>query len=590
MNFLKNVLATFVGIILFCMMSFFLLIIIGVMASAGASSKGKSVKNNSIIKLDLEKVTEDYGGSIYIEDFDYKETNHSGLINVLQAIDYAKTDTRIKGISIENNLSFLGLTQRKSLIEKLDEFKKTGKFVVAYADYFSQSEYFLASVADTIYMNPMGSVDFKGLASEILYMKDLQEKSGIEMEVIRHGKYKSAVEPFLQQTMSDENREQMTVLLHSIWDSFVEVVAENRQVPIATLNEIASNLDGRNAELALEHKLIDKIAYLDEYQNGIKNALDLKLDDKINEVEILDYVKEVGLKRTKVGSKDQIALIFAQGEIRGGEGSVNIIGEGSINRALKAARSNDNIKAVVLRVNSPGGSALTSDIIWREIELTKKTKPVIVSMGDVAASGGYYIACNADRIFAESGTITGSIGVFGMVPNFEKVATKFGVNSQQVKTHENADGYSPFKKMSPKYRAVLTENIEIIYNTFLSRVADGRGMTIAQVDSVAQGRVWTGTMAKDLGLIDELGSLDDAIEYAANLVESTDYNISLYPQYKINFEDLLRKFLGFSISNVKEEIIREEIGIENYKLLQRMNYLKQAEGVQAILPYHLDIK
>lgn len=590
MNFLKNVLATFVGIILFCMMSFFLLIIIGVMASAGASSKGKSVKNNSIIKLDLEKVTEDYGGSIYIEDFDYKETNHSGLINVLQAIDYAKTDTRIKGISIENNLSFLGLTQRKSLIEKLDEFKKTGKFVVAYADYFSQSEYFLASVADTIYMNPMGSVDFKGLASEILYMKDLQEKSGIEMEVIRHGKYKSAVEPFLQQTMSDENREQMTVLLHSIWDSFVEVVAENRQVPIATLNEIASNLDGRNAELALEHKLIDKIAYLDEYQNGIKNALDLKLDDKINEVEILDYVKEVGLKRTKVGSKDQIALIFAQGEIRGGEGSVNIIGQGSINRALKAARSNDNIKAVVLRVNSPGGSALTSDIIWREIELTKKTKPVIVSMGDVAASGGYYIACNADRIFAESGTITGSIGVFGMVPNFEKVATKFGVNSQQVKTHENADGYSPFKKMSPKYRAVLTENIEIIYNTFLSRVADGRGMTIAQVDSVAQGRVWTGTMAKDLGLIDELGSLDDAIEYAANLVESTDYNISLYPQYKINFEDLLRKFLGFSISNVKEEIIREEIGIENYKLLQRMNYLKQAEGVQAILPYHLDIK
>lgn len=590
MNFLKNVLATFVGIILFCMMSFFLLIIIGVMASAGASSKGKSVKNNSIIKLDLEKVTEDYGGSIYIEDFDYKETNHSGLINVLQAIDYAKTDTRIKGISIENNLSFLGLTQRKSLIEKLDEFKKTGKFVVAYADYFSQSEYFLASVADTIYMNPMGSVDFKGLASEILYMKDLQEKSGIEVEVIRHGKYKSAVEPFLQQTMSDENREQMTVLLHSIWDSFVEVVAENRQVPIATLNEIASNLEGRNAELALEHKLIDKIAYLDEYQNGIKNALDLKLDDKINEVEILDYVKEVGLKRTKVGSKDQIALIFAQGEIRGGEGSVNIIGEGSINRALKAARNNDNIKAVVLRVNSPGGSALTSDIIWREIELTKKTKPVIVSMGDVAASGGYYIACNADRIFAESGTITGSIGVFGMVPNFEKVATKFGVNSQQVKTHENADGYSPFKKMSPKYRAVLTENIEIIYNTFLSRVADGRGMTIAQVDSVAQGRVWTGTMAKDLGLIDELGSLDDAIEYAANLVESTDYNISLYPQYKINFEDLLRKFLGFSISNVKEEIIREEIGIENYKLLQRMNYLKQAEGVQAILPYHLDIK
>lgn len=590
MNFLKNVLATFVGIILFCMMSFFVLLIIGVMASAGASSKGKSVKNNSIIKLDLERVVDDYGGSIYVEDLDYRETNHEGLINVLQVIDYAKTDSRIKGISIENNLSRLGMTQRKSLIEKLDEFKKTGKFVVAYADYYSQGEYFLASVADTVFVNPMGGVDLKGLATEVLYMKDLQEKTGIQMEVIRHGKYKSAVEPYLQQSMSDENREQMTVLLNSIWDSFVGIIGENRQLSIETLNEIATDLNGRNAELALENKLVDRIAYLDEYHNSIRTALNLKLDDKISEIEVLDYVKDVRLKSSKSGSKDRIAVIFAQGEIRGGEGSVNIIGEGAINRALKAARSNDNIKAVVLRVNSPGGSALTSDIIWREIELTKKTKPVIVSMGDLAASGGYYIACNATKIFAEPGTITGSIGVFGMVPNFEKVATKFGIKSEQVKTHENADGYSPFVKMSPKYREVLTESIETVYNIFLSRVADGRGMTIEQVDSVAQGRVWTGTMAKDLGLVDELGSLDDAIEYAAELVESTDYSVSLYPQYKINFKDLLREFLGFSISNVKEEIIIEEIGFENYELLQRMNYLKQADGVQAMMPYHLEIK
>src|SRR5690554_7304734 len=229
MNFLKNVLATFVGIILFCMMSFFLLMIVGVVAAAGSGSSSKSTKNNSVIKLDLEKVTDDYGGSIYIEDFDYKETSHDGLINVLQAIDYAKSDDKIKGISIENNSSLLGLTQRKSLIEKLDEFKKTGKFVVAYADNYSQGAYYLASIADTVYLNPMGSVDFKGLASEILYMKDLQEKTGVEMEVIRHGKYKSAVEPFLQQTMSDENREQMTVLLNSIWDAFAGDISKNRQ-------------------------------------------------------------------------------------------------------------------------------------------------------------------------------------------------------------------------------------------------------------------------------------------------------------------------------------------------------------------------
>jgi protease-4 len=228
MNFLKNVLATFVGIILFCMMSFFLLMIVGVVAAAGSGSSTKSTKSNSIIKLDLEKVTNDYGGSIYIEDFDYKETSHDGLINVLQAIDYAKSDDKIKGISIENNNSLLGLTQRKAIVDKLAEFKKTGKFVVAYADYYSQGEYYLASIADTVYMNPMGSLDFKGLASEVLYMKDLQEKSGIKMEVIRHGKYKSAVEPFLQQNMSAENREQLTVLLNSMWDSYVSTISKSK--------------------------------------------------------------------------------------------------------------------------------------------------------------------------------------------------------------------------------------------------------------------------------------------------------------------------------------------------------------------------
>jgi len=590
MNFIKNVLATFVGIILFCMMSFFLLLIVGVVASAGSSSSGKSTKSNSIIKLDLENVSNDYGGSVYIEDFDYKETNNDGLINVLQAIDYAKGDDKIKGISIENNATGLGSTQRKAIVDKLAEFKKTGKFVVAYADYYSQGEYYLASVADTVYMNPMGSIDFKGLASEILYMKDLQEKSGIHMEVIRHGKYKSAVEPFLQQTMSDENREQLTVLLNSIWESYVGDISKNRKIPVAKLNDIATNLDARNANLALQNKLIDKIAYIDQYHNGIKKALDIKYDDNINEIEILDYIKDVNLNIKKVSAKDQIAVIFAQGEIQGGEGNVNTIGEGSINRALKEARKNDKIKAVVLRVNSPGGSALTSDIIWREIELTKKVKPVIVSMGDVAASGGYYIACNANRIFAEPGTITGSIGVFGMVPNFKKVADKFGVNAEAVKTHENATGYSVFEEMSPKYKQTLTESIEIIYDTFISRVAEGRKIDKAKVNEMAQGRVWTGTMAKQLGLVDELGSLDDAIAYAAKLVKTDNYKVSLYPEYEVELADLFRKFLGMSVSSVKEDAIKNEIGTENYELLQRMNYLKQSKGVQAMMPYHLNIR
>lgn len=590
MNFLKNVLATFVGIILFCMMSFFLLMIVGVVAAAGSGSSTKSTKSNSIIKLDLEKVTDDYGGSIYIEDFDYKETSHDGLINVLQAIDYAKSDDKIKGISIENNNSLLGLTQRKAIVDKLAEFKKTGKFVVAYADYYSQGEYYLASIADTVYMNPMGSLDFKGLASEVLYMKDLQEKSGIKMEVIRHGKYKSAVEPFLQQNMSAENREQLTVLLNSMWDSYVSTISKNRKISVDVLNDVATNLNARTAVLAQENKLIDKIAYLDQYHSGIKKALGVKADDDINEIEILDYIKDVNLNMKKLSAKDQIAVIFAQGDIREGEGNVNSIGEGSINRALKAARNNDKVKAIVLRINSPGGSALTSDIIWREIELTKKVKPVIVSMGDVAASGGYYIACNANRIFAEPGTITGSIGVFGMIPNFKKVADKFGVNAEAVTTHENALGYSVFEEMSPKYKETLTESIEIIYDTFIGRVATGRNMTKEQVDELGQGRVWTGTMAKESGLVDELGSLDDAIAYAADLVKSTDYRISLYPEYKTELGELFRKLLGVSMQSAQQDAIKNEIGVENYELLQRMNYLKQTKGVQAMLPYQMNIR
>ena len=590
MNFLKNVLATFVGIILFCMMSFFLLMIVGVVAAAGSGSSTKSTKSNSIIKLDLEKVTNDYGGSIYIEDFDYKETSHDGLINVLQAIDYAKSDDKIKGISIENNNSLLGLTQRKAIVDKLAEFKKTGKFVVAYADYYSQGEYYLASIADTVYMNPMGSLDFKGLASEVLYMKDLQEKSGIKMEVIRHGKYKSAVEPFLQQNMSAENREQLTVLLNSMWDSYVSTISKNRKISVEALNDVATNLNARTAVLAQENKLIDKIAYLDQYHSGIKKALGVKADDDINEIEILDYIKDVNLNMKKLSAKDQIAVIFAQGDIREGEGSVNTIGEGSINRALKAARNNDKVKAIVLRINSPGGSALTADIIWREIELTKKVKPVIVSMGDVAASGGYYIACNANRIFAEPGTITGSIGVFGMIPNFKKVADKFGVNAEAVTTHENALGYSVFEEMSPKYKETLTESIEIIYDTFIGRVATGRNMTKEQVDELGQGRVWTGTMAKESGLVDELGSLDDAIAYAADLVKSTDYRISLYPEYKTELGELFRKLLGVSMQSAQQDTIKNEIGVENYELLQRMNYLKQTKGVQAMLPYQMNIR
>ena len=555
----------------------------------GSSSPNVSLKNNSVIKLDLSGITHDYGGSIYIKDLDYRETSKDGLIDVLFAIDHAKTDANIKGISIENNLSSLGFTQRKALREKLEEFKKTGKFVLSYADNYMQSEYYLNSVADTIYLNPLGTIDFKGLSTEILYMKDLQEKTGIQMEVVRHGKYKSAVEPYLQQEMSPENREQNLELLQSMWNSIVKDIAESRKISTEQLNHIATHLNARNAELALENKMIDKIAYIDEYKQAIRKSLGLKKEEDINEIEIEDYIQAI-LPTLKNKAKDQIAVIFAQGTILGGEGSVDVIGEKSINKALKEARDNANIKAVVIRVNSPGGSALVSEIIWREIELTKKVKPVIVSMGDVAASGGYYIASNADYIFAEPTTITGSIGVFGTLPNVRNLAKRVGVNAEQVQTHPHAVTYSVFEPLSDMTQQTLTESIEHIYDVFLQRVATGRKMSKEEVNEIAQGRIWTGVMAKENGLVDELGGLNDAINYAAKQVEISDYRVSLYPEYEMDFKDLLRKMLGFSVKQAQQNTIIEQIGKENYEILKQINYLQQSSGVQALLPYQMIIK
>src|SRR5690606_15154805 len=326
-------------------------------------------------------------------------------------------------------------------------------------------------------------------------------KTGIEMQVIRHGKYKSAGEPFLQQHMSEANREQTTDMLNSVWNTLITDISAVRNIPTDSLNSIANNLGARTPQLALEKKFVDKVAYVDEFENGIKNALGVEKDEKYNEIKILDYVADVKSKFNDLSIKDAIAVIYAQGEIRGGEGNTKIIGEGSINRALIEARNNDNVKVVVLRVNSPGGSALTSDLILREVDLTRQVKPVIVSMGDVAASGGYYISSRADHIFAEPTTITGSIGVFGMIPNLEKLANKWGINVEEVKTHQHAGGYSMLKELSPEAKAEIQESIERVYDTFITHVAEGRNMTKEQVDEIGQGRVWTGEKAKEIGLV-----------------------------------------------------------------------------------------
>jgi protease-4 len=536
--------------------------------------------------LDLSKVEHDYAGKTNYKDFQWFKDAHNGLSDVIKAIEFAKTDDDIKGISILNNSTNLGIAQTKALRDALEDYKKSGKFVYSYADMYSQKDYYLNSVANTIYVNPIGEIDFKGLATEIMFFKDFQEKSGLKMEVIRHGKYKSAVEPFLENKMSDANREQTMALLNSVWNSVVDDISKTRKIPVAHLNEIATGLFARTPVMALKEKLIDKIAYEDVYHSDIKKALKVDADEDYNKVSIEDYAEKIATTSKDYSSKDKIAIIYAQGEILSGEGDVSYIGEGSMRRSLQEARKDKNIKAIVLRIDSPGGSALTSELIWREIELTKKVKPVVVSMGNLAASGGYYIACNATKIYAESNTITGSIGVFGTLPNFTQAFNKLGINTEQVKTHENAGNYSPFVPLSDNLRGFTQETVEKIYATFVTRVATGRKMTFAQVDAIGQGRVWSGQDALKIGLVDKIGGMDDALKEAAALAKVKDYRTQDFPEYEKDFDDVLSKF---GLAQSKEALMKEELGEENYQILQRLKRIQQLKGVQAMMPYELKI-
>ncbi|MFP9114135.1 signal peptide peptidase SppA [Flavobacterium sp. RHBU_3] len=592
MQFLKNVLSTVVGIFMFIMIFFFLIIIVGVIA--GSSSEDVvEVKDNSVIELDLSKVSLDYGGKFEGGEFAiFNDTPNNGLEDVLKAIDAAKEDDRIKGITITNSTNALGMAQLKSLRNKLDNFKKSGKFIVSYADTYTQGDYYLNSVSDTLYLNPVGDFEFKGLSSEIMFFKDFQEKTGITMEVIRHGKYKSAVEPFIANEMSPENREQMSTLLNAMWTSVVDDISKSRKISADSLNGIAERLSARTAEMAKSRGLIDKIGYEDEYRNGIKKALKVEKDEDYNEIDILDYVQQNKINEMISTAESQIAIIYAQGEISGGKGGVNQVSEEPIREAFKEALENDDVKAIVLRVDSPGGSALTSELIWREVELAKKKKPVVVSMGNYAASGGYYISCAADRIFAQPNTITGSIGVFGVLPNLTKLSNDMGIHAQTVSTHNNHAEYSLFQPLEADTREVIQQSVEQVYGVFVSRVAKGRKMSTEAVDAIGQGRVWSGVDAKRIGLVDELGGLEDAVKYAAKLAKVTDYSTIDYPEYEADFNTFLSK-LGNSSASVftnRETFIKEEVGEENYQIIERLRRVSKTRGVQAMMPFEINVR
>ena len=593
-NFLKTVLAVIVG--LFASLCLMLLTFI-VIASMSSQGEGElEVKPNSVLELHFKEPVYEFSEAIRIKDFNFEVAKDNTLPAILRAIKYAKTDDHIKGIVISSVEGVQGKAHLANIRKAVADFKTSGKFVYAFSESASQYDYFLQSVADSVFVGTLGSVEVKGLSAEVLYLKDFEDKTGVKMEVFRHGKYKSAVEPFLENKMSEANREQIGTYLQSLWESYLSEVTQSRNLSRESLNQAADSLWGRTAEHALKHHLVDRIAFRDEFENSLCKATGSKEWKDIHLIPIERYTKEVTEKHQKEALKriknDKIAVIFCDGEIIDGKSQKGRVGNETIIASLRSAKEDKSIKAIILRVNSPGGSGLASELIHREIELTQKVKPVYTSMGNVAASGGYYIACNSKRIFADKETLTGSIGVFGLIPNIKALADKWGINGEQVQTHPNALTYSFFEETSEKTKEVISEGIELFYQKFVQRVADGRKLTWNQVDSLAQGRVWTGVDALKNGLIDQIGDLNNTIEYVAGENKlPKDYIVLSYPIIEMEVEDYLKARWNSSTKAELQALLREEIGKETYDQLQRIKAPMRVQGsLQARIPFNLEVK
>ncbi len=584
MAFLRNLLASILGsLVAFGILFLMFLIFVSI---AGAEEQVR-IANNSVLELKFTRPVAEYATSDQEDPFAIFDEPTTGLNEITKAIALAAKDDRISGISLGGPYLVAGMSQTRSIRNAIADFKATGKFVYAYSDFYLQKDYYLSSVADSIFINPVGDLDFKGLAAEVLYFGDFQEQTGLKMEVVRHGKYKSAVEPFLSDTMSDENRSQLESLLESIWGQMRSEIAEGRNMSEADLDDIANGLLARSPEKAWSYGLIDGIMYRDEYDAKLLAATGSDKESP-SLVSLQDYIKASRNKKVYTG-EDRIAVIYAQGEILYGEGNQDYIGQGMMVSALKKARENDKVKAVVLRINSPGGSALSSEIIWREIRRTQEEKPVVVSLSDVAASGGYYLAVGADHILTEPTSITGSIGVFLTIPNIEGLSDKVGINAEQVGTHEYALDYSVFEPMREDFREILSEGVEETYQTFLERVAEGRGITVEQANELAQGRVWSGVQAVEIGLADELGGLPEALEKAAELAEIEDFRLQELPRYKTGLERFLEDMSASSQVN-SSEIIEQELGSEWAGIFQSLKASLKREGMQTRLPFELKIR
>ena len=561
---------------------------------AGKATEGKkvAVKANSVLDLDFKTLIPEKTNNVPMDPFNLGQQSVLGLTDMVAAIRHAKDDPDIKGIYINATYIMAGKATSATLRAALEDFKSSGKFIVSYANYYTQGAYYLASVSDSILLNPVGAVDFRGYSSMIAFYKGLLDKLDVQMKIFYAGKFKSATEPFRLDKMSDENRLQVREYLAALYGIFISDVAASRKIPEDELRRIADRFDGRSAETALQARLIDRIAYEDEAFSLIKKKIGLEDKDKLNRISIEDYF-ENRAKKFDFSTKDKIAVVYAEGTIRDGDrGEPGDIYDGQYVSILRGIRKDDAVKAVVLRINSPGGSVLASENILREVQLCRKAgKPVVVSMGDLAASGGYYIACQADSIFAEPGTITGSIGVFGMIPILQKtMKDNLGITYDTVRTGKYSAYGTPFYDFSPEESAIIQTRIESIYEDFLKKVAEGRHKTRDQVHEIAQGRVWPGVKARQIGLVDDIGGLDRAIAAAAKLSGVEKYRTSEFPRTKTGFEQLIDQLTHQKDKddNIKAALIRSELG-DLYPAYKTLRDIRRNQGIQARLPYELII-
>jgi protease-4 len=559
--------------------------------AASATAKDKiAVKPNSVLELDFKHYIPEKTNNIPMDPFDIERKDVLGLSDMVAAIRRAKEDPDIKGIYINATYVMAGKATSSVLRDALQDFKSEGKFIVAYANYYTQGAYYMASVADSVLVNPVGAVDFRGLSSMIAFYKGTLDKLDVQMKIFYAGKFKSATEPFRLDKMSDENRLQIREYLTALNDIYMRDISASRHIPEAELRQIADRFEGRSAEGSLKTRLVDRLAYEDEAFDLIKSKIGLDKKEKLNRVSIEGYFDSKG-KKLDLSTKDKIAVVYAEGTIQDGdENDPGDVYDEKYVKILRKIRLDATVKAIVLRINSPGGSVLASENIYREVELCKQAgKPVVVSMGDLAASGGYYIACHADSIFAEENTITGSIGVFGMIPMLHKTMKEnLGITYDTVRTGRYSAFGTPVIEFSPDEDAMIQDRIEDIYEDFLKKVASGRKMTREKVEEIAQGRVWPGKKAKEIGLVDDIGGLDRALAAAAKLAGVEKYRTTEYPRTKTGLEQLLDQLTRNKENDdvVKSWLIRSELG-EMYPLYKTMRDIRRNKGIQARLPYEL---